>query len=212
VRQQVVGLLERTELNGIVIDVKSDDGFIPYDTRVPMALEAGARGPVSLKNFDEFLGRLKADGYYTVARIVVFKDSVLARHRPGWAVTEGQTGALWRDRARSAWIDPFKEESWRYSLAIARVTALKGFDEIQLDYLRFPGDGRPAMRATPARVHRHRGSTRSRGFSGRRARRCGVPARRWPSTSSATRRSIRTTPMSASGSRSSRRSSTIFVP
>jgi hypothetical protein len=141
-RDPVFALLEHTELNGVVIDVKGDRGFIPYDTRVPLALDAGARGPVRMADFDAVLTRLKARGVYTVARIVVFKDSVLPRHRPEWAIVDRRTGAAWRDREGSAWIDPFREESWAYVIAIAREAALKGFDEIQFDYLRFPSDGR----------------------------------------------------------------------
>ena len=142
VRERILHLLERTELNGVVIDVKSDEGFIPYDTRVPLAVEAGARGPVLVKDFDAFLAGLKARRVYAIARIVVFKDNVLAQHRPAWAVVDARTGHRWRDRERSAWIDPFQDESWDYAIAVAREAALKGFDEIQLDYLRFPTDGR----------------------------------------------------------------------
>jgi hypothetical protein len=142
VRERLVSLLEQTELNGIVIDVKGDEGFIPYETRVPLAVQAGARGHILVRDFDAFLARVKARGAYTIARIVVFKDNVLAQHRPAWAVRDAPTGGLWRDRERSAWIDPFQDASWDYAIAVAREAALKGFDEIQLDYLRFPGDGR----------------------------------------------------------------------
>ena len=142
VRARVLDLLEHTELNSVVVDVKSDDGFIPYETRVPLAVEIGARGPVRVKDFDALLGRLRARGVYTIARIVVFKDDALARHRPAWAVLDARTGGTWRDRGRAAWIDPFREESWDYAIAVAREAALKGFDDIQFDYLRFPGDGR----------------------------------------------------------------------
>ena len=141
VRERIAGLLEHTELNGVVIDVKSDEGLIPYDSRVPLAIQAGARGRVG-PDFDAFLARLKAGGVYTIARIVVFKDRVLTRHRPAWAVRDARTGGPWHDREGSGWVDPFQAESWSYPIAIAREAALKGFDEIQFDYLRFPSDGR----------------------------------------------------------------------
>ena len=141
IRAHVLGLLDRTELNAIVIDVKGDRGFIPYESRVPLARDAGAMGPVRVRDFDELLDRLKARGVYTIARIVVFKDDVLARHRRNWAVIDARTGSLWLDKEHLAWVDPFEEEAWTYSIAIAEEAALKGFDEIQFDYLRFPGDG-----------------------------------------------------------------------
>lgn len=142
IRGTVLELLDRTELNAVVIDVKGDRGFIPYETRVPLAREAGARGPVWLRDFDDLLARLRSRGVYTVARLVVFKDNVLARHRPEWAVVDRATGGLWLDNERLAWLDPFEEQAWAYPIALAREAAEKGFQEIQFDYLRFPGDAR----------------------------------------------------------------------
>lgn len=142
VRGRVLDLVERTELNAVVIDVKGDRGWIPYRTAVPTALAAGAQGPVLLRDFDRLLGDLKARGVYTIARIVVFKDNVLAHARPDLAVLDARTGRPWLDREHLAWVDPFREETWTYNLEIAREAALKGFDEIQFDYVRFPTDGR----------------------------------------------------------------------
>ncbi|MBI4588233.1 MAG: GTP-binding protein [Candidatus Rokubacteria bacterium] len=144
IRSRVFELLGRTELNAVVIDVKGDRGLIPYRTQVPLALEAGAQGPGLVREFDQMLAELKAKGVYTIARIVVFKDSVLAHHRPDWAVIDTRTGQPWLDNERLAWVDPFREEVWEYAIAIAREAAEKGFDEIQFDYVRFPTDGKLA--------------------------------------------------------------------
>ncbi|RME48022.1 MAG: hypothetical protein D6796_06880 [Caldilineae bacterium] len=78
---------------------------------------------------------------YTIARIVVFKDEPLATAHPEWAVTDAETGGLWRDRENLAWADPFREEVWDYNIALAVEAAQRGFDEIQFDYVRFPTDG-----------------------------------------------------------------------
>jgi len=144
IRGRVLDLLDRTELNGVVIDVKGDRGWIPYRTEVALALETGAQGPVIIKEFDQMLADLRARGVYTIARIVVFKDNVLAHRRPEWAVIDTRTGQPWLDREGLAWVDPFREEAWDYAIAIAREAAQKGFDEIQFDYVRFPTDGKLA--------------------------------------------------------------------
>jgi hypothetical protein len=142
IRGRVLDLLAKTELNAVVIDVKGDRGWIPYRTQVPEALAAGAQGPIILKDFGTMLAELKAGGVYTIARVVTFKDNVLARARPDLAVIDNWTGQAWIDNERLAWVDPFRPEVWRYNIAIAREAALKGFDEIQFDYVRFPTDGR----------------------------------------------------------------------
>jgi hypothetical protein len=142
IRQRVLDLVERTELNAIVIDIKGDRGFIPYRTAVPAAVDSGAMGPVNIKDFDDQLAAWKARGIYTIARIVAFKDNVRANARPDLAVIDTRTGKPWTDRENLAWLDPFREENWDYIIAIAKEAAQKGFDEIQLDYVRFPTDGK----------------------------------------------------------------------
>jgi hypothetical protein len=109
---------------------------------VPAAIEAGAQGPVIIKDFDGLIADFKARGIYTIARIVVFKDNVLAHHRPALAIIDTRTGKPWIDNEKLAWVDPTREQVWDYVIAIAREAAAKGFDEIQFDYVRFPTDGR----------------------------------------------------------------------
>ena len=171
---------------------------------MPAALDAGAQGPVIIKDFDEQLAALKAQGIYTIARIVAFKDNVLANHRPDLAIIDTRTGKPWIDREKLAWVDPFREEVWDYLIAIAKEAVAKGFDEVQFDYVRFPTDGKlsaarysqpnnPATRLPAIAALPGQGPARAR------AR----PARSWARTSSATPPSTPTTPTSASASRSS---------
>ena len=142
IRNRVLELVDRTELNAVVIDVKGDRGLIPYRTEVPAALEAGALGPVIIKDFDGMLRSFRERGIYTIARIVAFKDNVLAKHRPDLAIIDTRTGKPWIDNEKLAWVDPFREEVWDYLIAIAKEAVAKGFDEVQFDYVRFPTDGR----------------------------------------------------------------------
>ena len=141
IRNRVLDLVDRTELNAVVIDVKGDRGLIPYRTEVPEALAAGAQGPVIIRDFDGMLRSFRDRGIYTIARVVAFKDDVLAHHRPDLAIVDTRTGGPWRDHEKLAWVDPFREEVWDYLIAIAREAAAKGFDEVQFDYVRFPTDG-----------------------------------------------------------------------
>jgi len=142
IRNRVLELADRTELNAVVIDVKGDRGWILYKTGIAQALAAGAQGPATLRDFDALMADLKARGIYTIARIVVFKDNVLATARPDLAIIDARTGKPWVDREKLAWLDPFREEVWDYNIAIAREAVQRGFDEVQFDYVRFPTDGK----------------------------------------------------------------------
>lgn len=137
VREPVFRLLQETELNALVIDVKGDRGWIAYPSTVALATEAGAQKVIPAKNADEILQSLKSSGVYLIARIVVFKDNPLASAKTSLAVrTSG--GGIFRDREHLAWTDPFQAAVWNYNLDIAEEAARKGFDEIQFDYVRFP--------------------------------------------------------------------------
>ena len=142
IRTRVLDLVEKTELNAVVIDVKGDRGWILYKSEVPLVASIGAQGPAIYKEFDAFLADLKARGVYTIARIVTFKDNILAGARPDLAVIDTRTGKPWIDNERLAWVDPFREEVWAYNVAIAQEAVRKGFDEVQFDYVRFPTDGK----------------------------------------------------------------------
>lgn len=136
-RQPALKLIEATELNALVVDVKGDRGMIPYTSSVPMATEVGAQAIRTVTDIKDLLASLKKKGIYTIARITVFKDNPLALSRPELAV-KTTTGDIWRDRENLAWVDPFRKEVWDYNIAIAIEAAQIGFDEIQFDYLRFP--------------------------------------------------------------------------
>jgi hypothetical protein len=142
IRGRVLDLASRTELNAVVIDVKGDRGWILYQTEVPQALAAGAQGPATLRDFDGLMADLKARGIYTIARIVTFKDNILANARPDLAITDTRTGKPWIDNEKLAWVDPFQEEVWAYNIAIGQEAIRRGFDEVQFDYVRFPTDGK----------------------------------------------------------------------
>jgi hypothetical protein len=136
-RQAALDLATTTEINALVIDVKGDRGMIPYRSRVALAAEVGAQKIVTVRNIEEQIRLLKERNLYLIARIVVFKDSLLAAARPELAV-KAAGGRVWRDREGLAWVDPFRREVWDYAIAVAVEAAALGFDEIQFDYVRFP--------------------------------------------------------------------------
>ncbi len=147
-------LVQSTELNSMVIDLKEDNGRLTYPrTQVPWAEEAGAPGqhiedPVALVTL------LSDHGVYPIAYIAAFKDNTMAQHRPDLAV-QRSGGGLWRDSGGYYWLDPYNKENWKYVVALAREAAELGFREIQFDYIRFPSDGNlrdiiyPAQDDTP---------------------------------------------------------------
>jgi hypothetical protein len=138
-RESALALIDGTELNALVIDVKGDNGKIPYASSLRLPAAIGAQHPTTIRDPEALLARLHRQGVYTIARIVVFKDRPLALARPDLAAkTRG--GAVWTDREGLAWTDPFRREVWDYNVDVALEAARLGFDEIQFDYVRFPDE------------------------------------------------------------------------
>jgi len=136
----LIHMVERSPiLNAVVIDVKGDYGLLAWDSDVPLAKELGNRLRPSL-DLQEAIRELHRRHIYVIARFVVFKDNPLATHKPELAVRR-EDGTVWKDREGLGWANPFREEVWSYNLALLEEVAQLGFDEIQLDYLRFPSDG-----------------------------------------------------------------------
>ncbi len=142
----LVRLVDSTEINALVVDVKDDTGCLLYPSAVPTAEIIGANRcrRLAAEDMRARLDTMRAHGVYAIARIVVAKDPLLAEGKAQWAVHH-RDGGLWRDRIGSAWVDAYRDSVWLYSGALAREAVTLGFDEVQFDYVRFPDEPRSRM-------------------------------------------------------------------
>ncbi len=134
----LIALVDETELNTLVIDVKNDDGRITYKMQTDTVLEIDA-GIGYIRDIDELIKKCKEKNIYLIARIVAFRDPYLAEKKPELAV-KTLTGETFRDKNGLAWVNPYKKEVWDYLMEVAKGAAESGFDEIQFDYIRFSTD------------------------------------------------------------------------
>lgn len=137
--RHIQALLDRTELNAVVLDINSGSRLLALPSR-----GAGQYASADSKGADRLrvaIRDLKRRNVYLIARIVTFKDSALVAARPEWAIRSRSSGKVWRDGKGQAWIDPYKEEAWPYYEAMIAEAAKAGFDEVQFDYVRFPENG-----------------------------------------------------------------------
>jgi hypothetical protein len=137
----ILALLDQTEANALVIDVKETGGWLYYPTDLAEANAVGAVMSSPVFDLEELLPALRERGIYTIARMVVMKDNTLGRAQPDLAVRNRQTGEPWTDWGGGVWLDPGNPGVAEYVAAIAADLAAKGFDEVQLDYIRFYSDG-----------------------------------------------------------------------
>ncbi len=130
-------LIDTTTINTIVVDIKDAPGTIDYDIGLDLPC-------VQAKISNEDL-RAKIDYYhekkiYVIARIAVMRDACFVKNNPELAAMK-KDGKAWRDKGGHYWISPHELENAQYIVDISKAVYESGFDEIQLDYVRYPSDG-----------------------------------------------------------------------
>ena len=135
--KKIIHIIENSQVNAIVLDVKNEYGSTSYKTSVKLANSYGAFKESTNKCIKTFIKLMKEKNIYTIARIATFKDELQASNNPQYAI-KNKHGEIWRNYDNMAWVDPFDERSHKYTLDIAEDAAKIGFDEINFDYIRFP--------------------------------------------------------------------------
>ncbi|MBR2407434.1 MAG: putative glycoside hydrolase [Lachnospiraceae bacterium] len=136
---ELIELLDKTELNAMVIDIKDDYGNLLFDVKHPLLEEMGAEN-IYIADLPAFVAKLKEHDIYCIARIVAFKDHVASRNNPEIAV-RNKDGSIYKDKEGERWLNPYNEGAWEYIVEVAKEAAEAGFDEINFDYLRTSASG-----------------------------------------------------------------------
>ena len=139
--EKILGIAEATEINALVIDVKNDEGLVAWKSDVEIVNRVGSNWNTPMKDFDTLMNYLKEKEIYTIARIVAFKDPFFAKNNPDHAI-QLNSGGVYLDRSGFAWVNPFDQYVWDYVISVSQEAALRGFDEIQYDYVRFPDNAK----------------------------------------------------------------------
>ncbi len=143
IRDYVLNLLDETEINTVVITIKSEDGLLAVDFDIPLAEEIGAVSSIVFsdeESLKDLLNIYKEHGAYTVARIACFRDDLLAQAREDCSLhwNEEYGGDIYCDSQGYYWLDPGNDTVRQYIADISQAACDAGFDEIQYDYVRFP--------------------------------------------------------------------------
>lgn len=134
--KELLELTDSTELNAMVIDIKDDLGYITYPTENKALQKMGKSQPF-IRDIDALMKRLQKHEVYPIARVVVFKDTILAKKNPELSF-RNKDGSVWANGKGDSFVNPYSKEVWDYNIEIAKEAAKLGFKEIQFDYVRFP--------------------------------------------------------------------------
>ena len=128
-------ILSNTVVNTIVLDVKSDNGHLLYDSSISevemLKNERIKYDTQTLKDFKEEFD------IYLIGRVVAFQDPIFSRIYTESAITDIKTSRPYSQDGQY-FLDPSDSSSREYILNVALEACLLGFDEIQFDYIRYP--------------------------------------------------------------------------
>jgi len=138
-RKSLKNLINTTELNAVVIDIKDFTGIVSFPRDIDYGAEA--RKGCIVGDMREFIDELHKDGIYVIGRISVFQDPTYTSLFPELAVRKISDGGVWKDHKGLSFIDVGAKPYWDYIVEISREAYALGFDELNYDYVRYPSDG-----------------------------------------------------------------------
>ena len=128
-------IISNTVVNTLVLDVKTDNGHILYDSQIK---EVDQLNNERIKYDKKTLKAFKEEfDIYLIGRIVAFQDPLFSRKYTESAIIDVATNSPYFQNGQY-FLDPSDNKSREYILNIAVEACLLGFDEIQFDYIRYP--------------------------------------------------------------------------
>ena len=128
-------IVNNTVVNTIVLDVKTDNGHLMYDSQIDSVAELKNE---RIKYDSSTLRELQNElDIYLIGRVVAFQDPIFSRKYIESAIIDSKTNSPYSQNGQY-FLDPSDTKSRDYVLNIALEACLLGFDEIQFDYIRYP--------------------------------------------------------------------------
>jgi hypothetical protein len=134
-RESIEKILTNTDVNTLVIDVKTDNGHILFDTEIDEVIYLNNERVKFTNNDLQELREIK--DIYLVGRLVVFQDPLFAKVFPDEAVFDSRLNKPYSQNGQF-FLDPSSKKVQDYIINIAIESCRLGFDEIQYDYIRYP--------------------------------------------------------------------------
>jgi hypothetical protein len=138
-RDELVKLVDETELNAVVIDIRDYTGKIAFPIDEP-DLKDYVSDECGADDMQEFVERLHDKGIYVIGRITVFQNPAYTKAHPEEAVQHVE-GGVWKDHKGLAFVDVGARPYWDHVVKLSTLSYELGFDELNFDYIRFPSDG-----------------------------------------------------------------------
>ena len=125
----ICDMLKKDGGNTIVFDAKEVKGIPTYKSSIAKAYQNIPSNQYSIGDLSKLVDYLHKRGFHVVSRVCMFRDLHNSSTNPDWKFDK-------------EWVNPANKAVQEYNLAIIRELIGFGVDEIQLDYFRYPADGK----------------------------------------------------------------------
>jgi hypothetical protein len=137
-RESLKNLIEITELNAVVIDIKDYTGVVSFPNNFP---KSGVGRGCVVSDMKEYVRELHNANIYVIGRVSVFQDVSYVKVFPDLAVRKKSDGEIWKDYKGLTFVDVGAKPYWDYIVNISKEAYELVFDELNYDYVRYPSDG-----------------------------------------------------------------------
>jgi hypothetical protein len=140
-RDRLIKLIDETEINAVVIDIKDFSGTISFPPASEEWKSAWTEARCGSHDMKGLVKMLHDKDIFVIGRITVFQDPFYTKIRPDLAVLKASDGSVWHDRKGLSFIDVGSRDYWDHIIQLAIDSYNIGFDELNFDYVRYPSDG-----------------------------------------------------------------------
>lgn len=140
-----IATIKEKNINAVNIDIKRENGVIPFALDNPTAIAAGSVETSGVEGLQitEIINKLHQNNIYVSGTIVCFKDDLVSTMFPDSALMSISTSLRWADADGNHWLNAYSNGAKSYIGEIVVESAKLGFDEMILSYFFFPNLANP---------------------------------------------------------------------
>lgn len=140
-RTRLVELMQETEINSVIIDIKDYSGTISFPAESEEWGPAWLEARCGTRDMPALVEMLHDNNIFVIGRITVFQDPFYAPKNPELAVLRSDQKTVWTDHKGLSFVDVASKPYWDHIIALSADSYNIGFDELNFDYVRYPSDG-----------------------------------------------------------------------
>ena len=135
--QDFITRIKLKDVNAVNIDIKTEDGIIPYNIGGQFAAVVGEENQIDLK-LEDIINLFHENGLYVSGTIVCFKDDLAATTHAMSSFYVVSTNMRWTDASGSSWLNIYTEGAKNYITSLVTECLNLGLDEIILSHFYLP--------------------------------------------------------------------------